>query len=201
MRGRGRARGVYRVYADEDFLEAEESSAEGVKPDGEGFTGAPLYTATRRELPRPLGGRIGVALVALAAMAVSALVVHGLRAGLAGGGTARSSAPAPIAATAAPTSKATALGGAGAAGDARNDSGRAARVSSGLHGEVGHRRARTGRRPPVRTSGAASASADRRATDPATATVVTVSVARPELSDADAPSAISAAVPEFGFER
>jgi hypothetical protein len=43
------------------------------------------YTAPRRTLPGPLEGRFGVVLLALVAMAISALVVHLLRASLDGG--------------------------------------------------------------------------------------------------------------------
>jgi hypothetical protein len=88
MFGRGRPRRVYRVYADDEFLGPEELGADDLGlPHAD--DGAPIYTAPPRRLSGAIGGRwAGIAVLAVVAMAVSAIVVHALRSGLVGGGEA-----------------------------------------------------------------------------------------------------------------
>ncbi len=88
MFGGRQARRTYRVYAEDDFFGDTEDGArrrvDGVE-DPDVYGGAPPYTAPSRTLPGPLDGRLGVVLLALVAMAISALVVHLLLASLDGG--------------------------------------------------------------------------------------------------------------------
>jgi hypothetical protein len=114
MFGHGRSRRVYRVYAEDDFpgdeagedgaIDWEDSRAGDGAPIDADEAGAidwevprahgdaPAYTPSRRGLRGSVGGRsVGIALLALSAMAVSAIVVHVLRAGLEGSGPPRSS--------------------------------------------------------------------------------------------------------------
>jgi hypothetical protein len=201
MRGRRRSRDGYRVYAEDDFLGVEDPSAEGATLDGGGLDDTPHYTAAPRGLPRPLGGRVGVALVALVAMVVSALVVHALRAGLAGGGAARRSMPAAVAAAATPTSKGSSFGGARGTGQARRDSGRAARANPTLRGEAARRRDRAVRVLSGGMARAVRSGAGQRAPDSIGAERTQDTIPSSGLGEAGPASTISAAIPEFGFER
>src|ERR1700739_1357748 len=78
MFGRGRSRRAYRVYAEDELPGVEDPEAEIGAFGDPTFDGKPSYTAAPRGLPRSLDGRVGLALVTLVAMAVSALVVHAL---------------------------------------------------------------------------------------------------------------------------
>jgi hypothetical protein len=127
MLGRGRSREVYRVYADDDFLRAEDIAPQDNEPQyhesqynesqynesqynesqynesqyDESQYNESQYTAPPRGVPRALEGRRGVVLMALVAMALSALIVHVLRTTLLHGIGAQPAAPA-LATSAAP---------------------------------------------------------------------------------------------------
>lgn len=193
---RRRSHRAYRVYAEDDFLTADDPTAEGTTPGDSHLAEAPPYTAAaRRGLPGPLGGRVGVLLVALVAMAVSALVVHALRAGL-GGGAER---PSPVTASVATAAthvrgRTPVYGGTRVQGMTPRlapHAGSAAYAGSGqvnrssrprtVHGAV---RERAGER--------SSSFAPRSA--PVMATTSTI-------GEASVPSAASTVAPEFGFER
>ncbi len=199
MFARGRSHRAYRVYAEDDFLEAEASATEGAVPLDDPFAEAPSYTAAaRRGMPAPLEGRVGVVLIALVAMAVSALVMHALRAGLDGGGDAPHPAnPRPAAVATPADGRAAARGGVRARVDALGISHRAGSASFAAREESGHARRDRAERLVVR-GGAIRAprGADRLGRHSAQVVATTSAT-----SEADSPSATSTAAPEFGFER
>jgi hypothetical protein len=191
----GRSRRAYRVYAEDDFLGIDDSAAETGTPgesscDGaeSSFDGAESYTAAPRGLSGPLGGRLGVALVALVAMAVSALVVHALRAGLSGGGeAARTSSAPPVAAARPPGARVPAARGSSPVAHA-------SRRSSGFSFALTRapRAARAG--TSKRTSGGRPGVSDRLG--------LRIAATTPDEGGVGTPSESSAAaIPEFEFER
>jgi hypothetical protein len=110
MFGHGTSRRVYRVYPEDDFLGVEQPGLAQESPDGDSFEDdrladgvsqehtfeqdafahegtAPVFVEPRSGFAPARGRRhAGVALLALVAMALSAIVVHTLRSGLQGGG-------------------------------------------------------------------------------------------------------------------
>jgi hypothetical protein len=192
MFARGRSQRAYRVYAEDDFLAAEDPDADDATPGA----GAPSYTApARRAMPGPLGGRVGVVLIALVAMAVSALVVHALRAGLGDGGQTPPPATAPVAAATTTTTRGRvpAYGGTHVQDDVPRALTHAARVASvrsyprrshSWHVTVGEE--------------SSYAAAGTGWAGPRSTRVV---AATSETGEPGVPSAVSPAAPEFGFER
>jgi hypothetical protein len=199
--------------ADRRFEGVEDHDAHG----GGASSVVPPYTAPRRTLPGPLEGRLGVVLLALVAMAISALAVHLLRASLEGGEVA----PRPSLVASGPP--ASASGGLRVAprGDARIPSNVAARAGARVPSGVAHngsshpggapwilRRDRlrgAGSRAtssavggtsnplgPARTR-ALLASSEVGAGEPASEV--------PQAVDVAPSSELPAATPEFGFER
>jgi hypothetical protein len=196
MFARGRSQRAYRVYAEDDFLAADDPDTDGVTPD-DSFAEAPSYTAAaRRGIPGPLGGRAGVVLVALVAMAVSALVAHALRAGLGGGGETSRPATAPAAVATAPADgRAPTRGAVHVRSDALGA--RAARAATAPNSEASPpRRERAGDVGTRDRAGGAAATANR--IDPR---AVQVLAADRGADAAGSASAVSTAAPEFGFER
>jgi hypothetical protein len=195
---RRRSHRAYRVYADDAFLSGEDPTAEGATSEDAPLTDALPYTApARRALPGPLAGRAGVVVVALVAMAVSALVAHALRAGLEGGGGRPAPASAPAAAAAGRRVRAP-----GAARRTRMQDvtsrvvSRARRVASMQSGANGANRSRSRRvrRRAVRVEAGARAAGVGRGYAEALAT-------SSQVDEPEAAIAISTAAPEFGFER
>jgi hypothetical protein len=191
---RRRSHRAYRVYADDAFLAAEDPTAEGATSEDAPLADAPPYTApARRALPGPLAGRGGVVVVALVAMAVSALVAHALRAGLEGGG-GRPSPGAPATTVAGPATRtpgaAQRAGVQDSAPRAESRARRAALMQSGAN----RSRSRRVRRRAVRVeAGARPAGAG-----PGYAEALATSS---QVDEPQAAIAISTAAPEFGFER
>jgi len=178
---------------------------------GDGDLGeAPLYTAPPRALPGPLGGRLGVVLLALVAMALSALVVHLLRASLSGG----EAAPRPSLASASPPADAPTSRRVARRGDARVLTSRAdARAPSGV---ARYASPHLGGVSPLQPRGAKlrRTSAETRETSNLRACAwgrawvgsSEVGAAAPVSASSEAvdmapASEASAANPEFGFER
>jgi hypothetical protein len=192
MFDRGRSRRVYRVYEEDEFLGAEDPEAEAGALGDSTFEGARSYTAAPRGLPRPLDGRVGLVLVALVAMAVSALVVHALRAGVGDGGeTVRTSRARPAAAARPRGARVIVHVGSSAA--VTPDSRPSSNGGAASHEQREH----------------ASRSARRRASSPRAGVTMRfgarwagVSATAVDVGAARAPSGSSAAVvPEFEFER
>jgi hypothetical protein len=253
MFGRGRSRREYRVYAEDQYLGAQDlgfESAGGSAADGwsvgasgevtsdeggpadasregtfkegwledasqecgpEGVSReawaedisseddrGPVYTAPpRRLLGRTNAGRTaGIAVLAAAAMVLSAIVVHALRPAVEGGGTSRPSVAAPASVGAWSATRGVQSRG-GAASSARVDAG-----GSRVAGPVILPRARwmhsgtvAGKRAPADTS-TSSAAGEADATASAHASAAGEGTAAPARPEQDAP-----ARPEFGFER
>jgi hypothetical protein len=108
MLGRGRSRREYRVYAEDQFLGAEDLGFEDAQLDDEAAQGrwpgdaatddgrAPVYTAPPRRLPGAAARRTaGIVLLAAVAMVLSAILVHALRPVVEGGSAYRPSAAVP----------------------------------------------------------------------------------------------------------
>jgi hypothetical protein len=117
MLGRGRSRREYRVYAEDQFLDAEDAFHEEVsspagwpEDDPSGMASVdgwpeetssdggprPVYTAPPRRLPGAgIRRMVGIALLAAVAMLLSAIVVHALRSAVDAGGAGRQSATIP----------------------------------------------------------------------------------------------------------
>jgi hypothetical protein len=191
MFARGRSPRAYRVYAEDDFLEVDDPDFEADTGGDPTVDSARPYTVASRGLRGPLGGRAGLMLVVLVAMAVSALVAHALRAGIGGGGEVPPASTAPPVAAATPAR----------VPDQRPPAGRAPGVlrraggfSVVLRATARDARTRARRAAGERTSGSRPAVSDwlgSRASATATGD-----------DDGDAASESSAAaVPEFGFER
>jgi hypothetical protein len=195
MFARGRSQRAYRVYAEDDFLAAEDPDADDATPGDSSLAGAPSYTApARRAMPGPLGGRVGVVLIALVAMAVSALVVHALRASLGDGGQTPPPATAPVAAATTTTrGRVPTYGGIHVQGDVPRVLTHAARVAPVRHFPE---RSRSGRAAVGEESSYLAAGADQAGLRSAQVVATTS-----EASDPGVPSAVSPAAPEFGFER
>jgi hypothetical protein len=193
-----RPRRAYRVYAEDGFLESEDPGTQPATAGDPQFIDVPSYTApVRRRMPGPLGGRAGVVMVALVAMAVSALVVHALRAGLAGGGEAPRPATVPVAAAVTPVVGRTSVrASVPVRGDTLLVSRRAGRAPGALRREAGDHEHDRARRPAMRVrTGGALGGQDRfgQRSAPVLAAV--------SERDTGSPSTISTAAPEFGFER
>ena len=198
MFDRGRSHRAYRVYAEDEFLETDPGADSAASGDSQ-RADVPSYTApARRGMPGPLGGRAGVVLIALVAMAVSALVVHALRVGLGSGGVAPRTAAAPVSgAVTRAGGRASLRGSVRVRGAALGVSPRARGIPVALRGEVGDRKRDRARRRAVRVrTGGASVGEEQlgRRSAPVLATAS-------ESGDAGSPSTIATAAPEFGFER
>jgi hypothetical protein len=213
MLGRGRPRRVYRVYADEDFLRDDEPGladpaldpSSPRRDDELGLADPALDPSSpRRGLRGAFAGRsVGIVLLALVAMAVSAIVVHAVRVGLSqGGGLQR---PVPAVSGPARTTPATRGGPSGGGvvrGRQRPARATDAAVRSVGGGPVGRasgessRRGRSGAVAASATSGASGRYADRRAATWAPPDV-------PDLAPGETAGTEEgpAGPSEFGFER
>jgi hypothetical protein len=198
MFGRGRSRRAYRVYAEDEFLRAEDPEIETGTLGDSAFDGARPYTAAPRGLPRPLDGRAGLALVALVAMAASALVVHTLRSGIGGGGERMRTSPAPpVAAATSPGASVIVHSGSSAgvtADTPRRSTGFLSSRGGAAPRELREHASRFAtRRTPSRRVGVAERFGAR---------LVGVSATAVDAGSVRAPSESSAAaIPEFEFER
>ncbi len=243
MFGRERSRRAYQVYAEDEFLEAEDAGLEGSLLDGTpvngwpegaspngsfsrqapdrgsaasrlgdaGTTGADAldgrirsgrsaassYTAPRRRLSLAAGRSAGIALLAVVAMAVSALVAHTLLSGLATGGVARRpSVAALIPAAGMPASRSAPRPGGADSG--RGSLARGGSVPAGRPAAL-KREKRSPRKhfagsTQVTTRGASS-------TLPASGAPAQPQAVAPVASDTVAALGRPPGSPEFGFER
>jgi hypothetical protein len=201
MLARRRAQRAYRVYAENDFLAADDAPVEDAMPGDSQFGDAPSYTAAPRSgMPGPLGGRVGVVIIALVAMAVSALVVHALRAGLGGGRETpfpATTAPVATAAGRPAHGRASAHSGIRVQGAVPRASSRARSAAFPGRGEAMNALSRRAGRGPLREeTDDVSAGSDRLAERG-----VGVVARASEIAGVGVPSADSTATPEFGFER
>jgi hypothetical protein len=193
MFARGRSPRAYRVYAEDDFLEVDDPDVETDTGGDSTVDGVRPYSTASRGLPGALGGRVGLVLVVLVAVAVSALVAHALRAGIGGGGEAtRASSVPPAARLAAVPPRGSPL----AARTPRTPraSRRSGDVSFALRSTPRDGGARASHVAPERTSGSRPPVSDWPGSR------ASAMAANEGATDASSEGS-AAAVPEFGFER